>query len=109
MLSVSLLAFAGNLRRFSDSKALVAYAGLNPRRSESGMWKGKSRLSKVGHAELRSVLYMPAIVAGRCNEVVKKLMERLAVEREDRKRTRVRGNAKTAATGVWSGEIRARI
>jgi transposase len=29
MLSVSLLAFAGNLRRFSNSKALVAYAGLN--------------------------------------------------------------------------------
>jgi transposase len=78
MLSVSLLAFAGNLRRFSNSKALVAYAGLNPRRCESGMWKGKSRLSKVGHAELRSALYMPAVVAGRCNKVVKNLMERLA-------------------------------
>lgn len=62
MLSVSLLAFAGNLRRFSNSKALVAYAGLNPRRCESGMWKGKSRLSKVGHAELRSALYMPAVM-----------------------------------------------
>lgn len=78
MLSMSLLAFAGNLRRFSNSKALVAYAGLNPRRCESGLWKGKSRLSKVGHAELRSALYMPAVVAGRCNDVVKSLMERLA-------------------------------
>lgn len=77
MLSVSLLAFAGNLRRFRDSKALVAYAGLNPRRCESGLWKGKSRLSKVGHTELRSVLYMPAVVAGRCNEVVRSLIERL--------------------------------
>lgn len=78
VLSTSLLAFAGNLRRFSSSKALVAYAGLNPRRCESGMWKGKSRLSKVGSGELRSVLYMPAVVAGRCNEVVKDLMSRLA-------------------------------
>lgn len=78
VLSTSLLAFAGNLRRFSSSKALVAYAGLNPRRCESGMWKGKSRLSKVGSGELRSVLYMPAVVAGRCNEVVKELMTRLA-------------------------------
>jgi transposase len=60
-----LLAFAGGLRRFSNSKALVAYAGLNPRRCESGLWKGKSRLSKVGHAELRSALYMPAVVAGK--------------------------------------------
>lgn len=78
MLSASLLAFAGNLRRFSNSKALVAYAGLNPRRCESGLWKGKSRISKVGHAELRSALYMPAIVAGRYNEVVKRLMVRLS-------------------------------
>lgn len=78
MLSLSLLAFAGNLRRFSNSKALVAYAGLNPRRCESGLWKGKSRLSKVGHAELRSALYMPAVVAGRYNEVVKNLSERMA-------------------------------
>ncbi|SMG29446.1 IS110 family transposase [Cedecea sp. NFIX57] len=77
VLSTSLLAFAGNLRRFSSSKALVAYAGLNPRRCESGMWKGKSRLSKVGSSELRSVLYMPAVVAGRCNEVVKDLMTRM--------------------------------
>ena len=77
VLSTSLLAFAGNLRRFSNSKALVAYAGLNPRRCESGMWKGKSRLSKVGSRELRSVLYMPAVVAGRCNEVVKELMSRM--------------------------------
>lgn len=80
MLSVSLLAFAGNLRRFSNSKALVAYAGLNPRRCESGLWKGKSRLSKVGSGELRSALYMPAVVAGRHNVVVKGLMERLAAK-----------------------------
>ncbi|WP_457975847.1 IS110 family RNA-guided transposase [Enterobacter sp. SA197] len=78
MLSASLLAYAGNLRRFSSSKALVAYAGLNPRRCESGLWKGKSRISKVGQGELRSALYMPAIVAGRYNEVVKSLMGRLA-------------------------------
>ncbi len=78
MLSASLLAFAGNLRRFSNSKALVAYAGLNPQRRESGLWKGKSRISKVGHGELRSALYMPAVVAGRYNMVVKNLMVRLA-------------------------------
>lgn len=78
LLSVSLLAFAGDLRRFNNSKALVAYAGLNPRRCESGMWKGKSRLSKVGHAELRCALYMPTLAASRHNTVVKALMDRLA-------------------------------
>lgn len=77
MLSTSLLAFAGNLRRFTSSKALVAYAGLNPQRCESGMFKGKSRLSKMGHGELRSALYMPAVVASQYNVVVKDLTERL--------------------------------
>lgn len=77
MLSASLLAYAGDLRRFSSSKALVAYAGLNPRRCESGLWKGKSRLSKVGHRELRSALYMPSLVASKHNAVVKSLTERL--------------------------------
>lgn len=77
VLSASLLAYAGNLRRFRSSKALVAYAGLNPRRCESGLWKGKSRLSKVGHAELRSALYMPSLVASKYNAVVKSLTDRL--------------------------------
>ncbi len=79
MLSACLLAYAGDLRRFTSSKALVAWAGLNPRRCESGLMKGKSRISKLGHAALRSALYMPALVAGRYNVVVHGLMERMAV------------------------------
>lgn len=59
-----LLAFLGDPGRFGNSRQAAAFAGLDPRRHESGSSvKGKPRLSKVGHAFLRKALYMPALVA----------------------------------------------
>ena len=47
-------------------KQLVAYAGLDPRRYESGTSVEKSvRISKVGNARLRAILYMNALSAVR--------------------------------------------
>jgi len=46
----------------------VAYAGLDPREYQSGKSVHKKvRISKVGNAHLRRALYMPALVAVRCN------------------------------------------
>ena len=59
-----LLAYCGHTPRFSNARQFVAFAGLNPRIYESGSSvRGKPRLSKIGHAELRRALYMPAMVA----------------------------------------------
>lgn len=58
-----LLAFYANVERFGNARQAVAFAGLDPRQHESGTSvKGKSRLSKIGHAFLRKALYMPAMV-----------------------------------------------
>lgn len=58
-----LLAFVGDPARFGNSRQAAAFAGLDPRRHESGSSvKGKPKLSKVGHAFLRKALYMPAMV-----------------------------------------------
>lgn len=58
-----LLAFYGGPARFDQARQAVAFAGLNPRQHESGSRvRGKPRLSKVGHANLRKALYMPAMV-----------------------------------------------
>ncbi len=38
----------------------VAHAGLDPRHFESGTFKGKTRISKIGNKYLRAALYMPA-------------------------------------------------
>ena len=38
----------------------VAHAGLDPRHVESGTFKGKTKISKIGNKYLRAALYMPA-------------------------------------------------
>lgn len=77
VLSATLLAYIGNGSRFSNSNQLVAYSGLNPQLRESGLMKGRTRISKQGSSELRKALYMPALSAITCNRVVKALWERL--------------------------------
>lgn len=59
-----LLAFLGDGHRFGNSKQAAAYAGLSPRLWQSGSSvRGKTRISKVGHRDLRRALYMPALVS----------------------------------------------
>jgi transposase len=59
-----LLAYLSDGQRFTGSKQAVAFAGLNPRLHESGSSvRGKPRVSKIGQADLRHALYMPAMVA----------------------------------------------
>jgi transposase len=62
---------------FTSAKQAVAFAGLNPALNESGKWKGKTRLSKTGDPLLRAKLYMPAVVAGQHNPVIRDFRERL--------------------------------
>jgi transposase len=59
-----LLSYYGGPLRFDRAKQAAAFAGLDPRRHESGSSvRAKPRLSKVGHTLLRKALYMPAMVA----------------------------------------------
>jgi transposase len=55
--------YGGNLR-FASARQAVAYAGLDVRKHESGSSvRGKTRMSKKGHSDIRAGLYMPAVVA----------------------------------------------
>lgn len=62
---------------FTSAKQAVAFAGLNPALNESGTWKGRSRISKMGDPLLRAKLYMPAVVAGNHNPVIRLFRQRL--------------------------------
>ncbi len=76
--SAQLLVYLAQEGRFTKAKELGAFAGLTPRRIESGSSvKGKSRLSKMGEPRLRKALYMPAIVAMRHNPVMAAFAQRL--------------------------------
>lgn len=64
--------------RFESVRQAVAFIGLSPRHHESGdSVRGTSRLSKLGHARLRKILYLPAMAAIRCNPAAKAMADRL--------------------------------
>lgn len=72
------LAYAGDVRRFEGAKALAAFAGVTPRQRLSGSSvKGRTMMSRSGHADLRKALYMPGLVARRRNPVLKAFGDRL--------------------------------
>lgn len=72
-----LLAELGDPLQFEDARAIVAFAGLNPRLQQSGKHQGHVRISRMGSARLRAGLYMPAIVAMTHNPAIKALNDRL--------------------------------
>ena len=63
--SASLLVCALERGEFETSDSLVAFAGLDPRASDSGNKRGKRRLSHHGDAQLRSALFMAARAGAR--------------------------------------------
>ena len=73
-----LLSHYGGLLRFAGARQAVAYAGLDTRKHESGSSvRGKARMSKKGHSDIRGGLYMPAVVAMRRTAWGKAFAERL--------------------------------
>jgi transposase len=72
------LAYAGDVKRFGSAKALSAFAGVCPQQRLSGTSvKGRTLVSKRGHADLRKALYMPGMVAVRHNPLIKDMARRL--------------------------------
>ena len=72
------LAYAGNVSRFDNAKALSAFAGVCPQQRQSGTSvKGRTLVSKRGHADLRKALYMPGMVAIKHNPLIKDMAQRL--------------------------------
>jgi transposase len=61
----------------SDPRALCAWAGLTPKRWQSGSTEWPARLCRKGNVYLRQALYMPALVAKRYNPVFKAFAQRL--------------------------------
>lgn len=49
-----------------DAKAAASLAGLAPVTRQSGTWQGRSFI-QAGRAQVRRILYMPAVTAMRCN------------------------------------------
>jgi transposase len=67
-----------NIQSFTSTRAVVAYAGMNPQWKESGSSvHGRPHLSKIGRASLRKSLYLPALVAMKYNPIIQAHCERM--------------------------------
>ncbi len=76
--AAKLLAECRDIRRFSNVRQLVAFAGLNPQHRQSGSSvRGYPHISKMGRASLRAALYMPAVTALNHNPILRAFAERL--------------------------------
>jgi transposase len=64
----------------TDPRAIAAWAGLTPRRWQSGPREWATRLSRKGNVHLRQALYMPALVAKRYNPLLRAFAQRLAAD-----------------------------
>jgi transposase len=77
--AAALLAELLDVSQFTGARQVAAFAGLVPRIRQSGSSvRGRPCLSKVGSGRLRKALYLPAIVALRCNPLIQAMSERLS-------------------------------
>lgn len=66
--ALTILAEAGDLRRFSHHRQFLKFCGLDLATQQSGQFRGKSKLSKRGNARLRRTLWLAAQIAIRQRE-----------------------------------------
>lgn len=71
-LSCNFITEIGNVHRFKNSKALIAYAGLDPKVKQSGIGlKHNTKITKRGSPHLRQSAYIAAYIAKRCDPELK--------------------------------------
>ena len=63
--ALTILAEAGDVRRFGHHRQFLKFCGLDLATCQSGTFRGRTKLSKYGNARLRRALWMAAQVAAR--------------------------------------------
>jgi transposase len=61
--ALTILAEAGDLRRFAHHRQFLKYCGLDLSTQQSGQFRGQTKLSKFGNARLRRTLWLAGQVA----------------------------------------------
>jgi hypothetical protein len=68
IVALTILAEAGDMRRFGHERQYLKFCGLDLATHQSGMFRGTSKLSKRGNARLRCAYWLAATVAIRMRE-----------------------------------------
>ena len=93
--ALTILAEAGDLRRFRHHRQFLKFCGMDLATNQSGMFRGHTKLSKYGNARLRRTFWMAAQVAAmqKMNSFRDKFERYIA---QDRHNPHVRRKAYTA-------------
>ena len=74
-----LLSEIGDRERYTSARQLAAYAGLTPAIRQSGSSvRGRGAISRMGNPNFRKALFFPAMVAQKCNPIIRDFCNRLA-------------------------------
>lgn len=65
---LTILAEAGNMRRFTHHRQFLKYCGFDLAKSQSGSHRGREQLSKRGNARLRLAFWLAGTIAVRVRE-----------------------------------------
>ena len=63
--------------RYESARSVAAYAGVTPKKEQSGTSLKQTNLSKLGNGRIRKGLYFPAIVATQHNQTINEFAKRL--------------------------------
>jgi len=93
--ALTILAEAGNLRRFNHHRQFLKFCGMDLATIQSGTFRGQTKLSKYGNARLRRTLWLAGQVAilQRANSFRDKFERYIS---KDRQNTHLRRKAYTA-------------
>jgi transposase len=106
--ALTILAEAGDLRRFGHHRQFLKFCGLDLSTHQSGTFRGQTKLSKFGNARLRRTLWMAAQVAIRQNEnSFREKYERYVAK--DRNNADLKRKAFTAVTAKMARVVHAVI
>ncbi len=81
---VGIIAETAGFVNVKSIKQLTSYSGLDVVQKESGLWKGKTKISKKGNSHIRRLLYMPTLSVVRYSDTFKANYKRIN-ERKDYK------------------------
>lgn len=79
--AVTIVAETNGFASINSIKQLTSFAGLDVRIIESGLWKGKSRISKKGNSHIRKALYFPTFTKIKIDNKTQQYYERLKLKK----------------------------
>lgn len=108
IIALTILAEAGDLRRFGHHRQFLKFCGLDLATHQSGQFRGQTKLSKFGNARLRKALWVAGQVAirQRDNGFRDKFERYIAKDRDNRD---LRRKALTAVTAKMARVVHAVI